>query len=152
MSTHYTGTKQETLALDTFIKLSRASETIHSHLAPHLARHDLTTGQFGTMEALYHMGEMAQVDIGRRLLKSPGNITVVLDNLERRGLVIRKRDRSDRRRLLVRLSDKGRDMIAAIFPKHLVEIVRCFDTLSESERKELGQLCRKLGRAVQDME
>jgi len=95
---------------------------------------------------------MAQVDIGHKLLKSPGNITVVLDNLERRGLVIRKRDQSDRRRLLVRLTAKGREMIAAIFPKHLGEIVRCFNTLSESEQNHLGQLCRKLGRAVRELE
>lgn len=149
MGTHYIGTTREQLALDAFIKLSRATETVHSHLAPHLADHALTTGQFGVLEALHHLGPMHQVDIGRKLLKSPGNITVVLDNLERRALVERKRDPSDRRKLLVNLTAAGRKLIDRVFPVHLEAIVTCFQSLSESEQQQLGRLCRKLGTGSQ---
>ncbi len=145
MGTHYSGGTRERLALDTFIKLSRSTETIHSYLTPRLADHDLTTGQFGVLEALYHLGAMPQVNIGRKLLKSPGNITVVLDNLERRSLVERKRDPADRRKLLVNLTETGTALIERIFPLHVAAIVTCFQSLSESEQEQLGKLCRKLG-------
>ena len=148
MGTRYDGTTEQKRALSTFIKLSRASETIHGHLYPLLSRHQLTNGQFGVMEALFHLGEMAQVDIGRKLLRSPGNVTVVLDNLERRGFIIRKRDNRDRRRLIVRLTDKGHHLIADIMPDHISEILRSFSCLDAAEQEELGRLCKKLGFAV----
>jgi MarR family 2-MHQ and catechol resistance regulon transcriptional repressor len=102
-------------------------------------------GQFGTLEALLHLGPLCQRDLGRKLLRSGGNITVVVGNLARRGLVRRVRGPRDRRFVTVTLTDKGRRLIGGIFPRHVRHVVREMRALSPPERAELGRLCRQLG-------
>ena len=58
-----------------------------------MAAFDLTISQFGVLEALYHKGPLCQRDIAAKILKSTGNITMVIDNLEKRELVRRERIR-----------------------------------------------------------
>jgi MarR family 2-MHQ and catechol resistance regulon transcriptional repressor len=141
----YRGDRAERLALSTYLKLTRASEGLWNRLAPGLARADLTTSQFGVLEALYHLGPMHQRDLGQRILKSSGNMTLVIDNLERRGLVRRERSAEDRRFILVHLTGEGERLIRRVFPGHAEAITRELAVLTREEQRTLGNLCRKLG-------
>ena len=145
MPTHYRGTPQEELALNTFIKLTRANSMLESRLADRCTMQDLTTSQFGVLEVLYHLGPMCQNAIGMKLLKSGGNMSLVIENLEKRSLIHRERDPEDRRRLIVSLTDAGRRMISEIFPGHAAAITSELSVLSPQEQETLGALCRKLG-------
>lgn len=87
MGTHFKGTPTEQRTLNAFIKLMRATESLNSRLNKHLSDADLTVSQFGTLEALLHLGPLNQRTIGEKLLKSGGNVTMVIDNLERCGHV-----------------------------------------------------------------
>jgi MarR family 2-MHQ and catechol resistance regulon transcriptional repressor len=145
MPTHYRGRAQERAALDTYIKLMRAADSVTARLDPLMRVADLTVGQFGTLEALLHLGPLCQRDLGRKLLRSGGNITVVIGNLARRGLVRRARDPRDRRFVTVTLTDKGRRLIGGIFPRHVRHAVREMRALSAPEQAELARLCRLLG-------
>src|ERR1700690_3197649 len=111
MPTHFNGDPNERRALDAYIKLSRASGTLDARLAANLARLGLTSGQLGVMEALMHLGPLSQGELGRKLQRSGGNVTTVIDNLERRNLVARTRNRDDRRVVTVDLTKAGRRMI-----------------------------------------
>ncbi len=133
------------LALSTYLKLTRASEGLWNRLAPGLAREDLTTSQFGVLEALHHLGPMHQCDLGERILKSSGNMTLVIDNLEKRGLARRERSADDRRFILVHLTDEGERLIRRVFPGHAAAITRELAALTQEEQRTLGHLCRKLG-------
>ena len=146
MPSHYNGSADEVRALDAYIKLVRATESILGCMSQKLAADKLTVSQFGALEALLHLGPMSQRQLGTKLLKSSGNITMVVDNLEKRGLVQRRRDASDRRVVTVSLSDEGRALIQGLFPRHAREIVDELGALSGAEQEELGRLCRKLGR------
>lgn len=150
MATKHRGAPEETLALDTFIKLSRASESFDTRLARHASLEDLTLTQFAVLEALYHLGTLTQRDIGAKLLKSGGNITLVIDNLEKHGHVYRRRCESDRRRIYVELTDAGRTLISRVFPRQLAAIVHEMSVLSPDEQRQLGGLLRKLGRGHAD--
>src|SRR5579885_88574 len=143
MPTHFTGEAPLVRALDAYIKLSRASDTLDSRLAAALAREGLTTGQLGVLEALLHLGPLSQTDICRKLLRSGGNVTTVIDNLERQHLVRRKRRSDDRRVVTVELTATGRRLIGRGFPGHARRIAAA---LAAAEQIELGRLCRKLGR------
>lgn len=145
MGTHYTGSSSEKNTLNTFIKLMRATESINNRLNRHLAEVDLTVSQFGALEALYHLGPLNQRAIAEKLLKSGGNITMVIDNLEKSGYVKRKKDPQDRRAVLIHLTKKGDEFISDFFPKHLDKIKKEFSVLTESEKKELAAMCKKLG-------
>lgn len=145
MGTHYTGSSSEKNTLNTFIKLMRATESINNRLNKHLAEVDLTVSQFGTLEALYHLGPLNQRAIAEKLLKSGGNITMVIDNLEKSGYVTRKKDPQDRRAVLIHLTEKGDEFINEFFPKHLDKIKKEFSVLTDSEKKQLAAMCKKLG-------
>lgn len=145
MGTHYSGSKSEKHTLNAFIKLMRASESINARLNRHLADADLTLSQFGTLEALYHLGPLNQRAIGEKILKSGGNITMVVDNLEKTGFVVRKKDPNDRRAVLIHLTKKGDEFISDFFPKHLEKIKEEFSVLSDREKETLAELCKKLG-------
>lgn len=145
MGTRYLGTKDEVRALDTFIKLVRAAESVSSRINRHLADTDLTVSQFGVLEALFHMGPLYQRDLAEKLLKSGGNMTLVIDNLEKRELVTRVREAEDRRCIKVCLTDKGKQLISQIFPSHVTTVVNQMSILSPDEQEELGRLCRRLG-------
>jgi len=101
--------------------------------------------QFAVLEALYHLGPLCQTEIGQKLLRSSGNITMVIDNLEKRSYVKRERKKEDRRFMLVRLADDGLELIRKVFPAHAAVIASEMSVLSESEQDTLAQLCRKLG-------
>ncbi len=147
MPTHYSGNREEVLALNTFIKLTRATESLMARLAQRNTHPGLTTSQFGVLETLYHLGPMCQSELGSKLLKSGGNITMVIDNLEKHGLVQRVRGTEDRRFITVSLTDAGRKLIEEVFPGHAHAITEEMDTLTSEEQQALGDLCRKLGKS-----
>lgn len=149
MPTAHKGSPAEVAALDAYIKLMRAAETVTSRAHGNLG--DLTITQFGVLEALYHRGPLCAGDIAKKILKSAGNLTLVLSNLERDGLIARKRDRSDARRWIISLTKTGRNRIAALFPQVAASITAEFSHLSPAEQAMLGELCKKLGRGRSDV-
>ncbi len=152
MPTHYEGTPEEINALNAFIKLTRAADTLYAHLTQRKSMGNLTVRQFGVLESLYHLGPMRQGEISAKLLKSGGNITLVVDNLEKSGLVLRTRDTEDRRAVTVSLTEEGRELIAGLFPRHVANIVREFSILTQEEQQQLGELCRMLGKQERDIQ
>ena len=146
MPTHYTGTRTEMRTLDTFIKLSRCHDSVIARLAERNTIGDLTFSQFAVLEALYHLGHLTQGEISNKILKSTSNITTVIDNLERNGLVRRERNEKDRRVIHVHLTEAGSKKVVAVLPKHVGALVEEFSVLSESEQLTLGELCKKLGK------
>lgn len=131
--------------LSIYTKLMRAAESVTARVHRPLAGYDLTISQFGVLEALYHKGPLCQRDAAAKILKSTGNITLVIDNLEKRRLVRRERDPADRRYLTVHLTDAGRAMIAEVFRTISEAICREMAALSPDEQEQLGAICRKLG-------
>jgi len=149
MPTHYHGTPDEIRALDTWIKLTRAVDSFGARLADAGTCADVTISQFGVLEALHHLGPLRQGEISAKLLRSGGNITLVVDNLEARGLVRRERAVNDRRVVTVSLTEAGETLIAELFPQHVCAIVEEMSVLTADEQETLGRLCRKLGKKLQ---
>ena len=160
MSKHFRGTEKQERALDAYVKLLRATETVDSVVMSELPpRHTqkrrvpgtpvdgarLSPSQFGVLEALHHVGPMCLTELARKILKTSGNLTMVVGNLEKRGLVTRVRQAADRRYYLVSITEKGRKLIRRVFPEHLERIVKAMAALTPSEQQALGALCRKLG-------
>ena len=138
-------TKPTYRVLNTYTKLMRAAESVTSRVHRVLSAPKLTISQFGVLEALFHKGPLCQRDIAAKILKSTGNITLVIDNLEKQGLVRRERDNEDRRYLTVHLTETGTNLITKVFAD--VEAAIAFEmvSLTEDEQDLLGSLCKKLG-------
>ncbi|GFO60637.1 MarR family transcriptional regulator [Geomonas silvestris] len=138
-------TNLKSLALGTYTKLMRAAESATNRTSKVMTAAGLTISQFGVLEALYHKGPLCQRDIAAKILKSTGNITLVIDNLEKNGLVRRERDSEDRRFLTVHLTEAGTGLIAKVFADVEAAIVADLATLTAEEQETLGRLCKKLG-------
>jgi MarR family transcriptional regulator, 2-MHQ and catechol-resistance regulon repressor len=150
MPTHFRGPKQSIRALNAFINLARASDSLMARLSLQLDSEGLTTGQFGILEALLHLGPMCQKTLAEKLLRSGGNITLVVDNLEKHGWVRRERQEDDRRKILVHLTPEGRRVISEVFPRHVDAVVKEMGRLEPQEQEALRSICRKLGRVSEE--
>lgn len=139
------GQKEDLETLRTYVKLARATDTVTAATHRHLAKENLTISQFGVLEALYHLGSMCQKDVAKKVLKTTANITTVIDNLQKRGLVERVRSTEDRRYISLHITPEGAELIERIFPGHLQGIVESFKILTAEEQAQLAKLCKKLG-------
>ncbi len=139
----FIGSKKHILALNTFIKLIRSTNGVCNDVHDHFLS-ELTVSQFGIMEALYHLGPMSQKKLASKILKSPGNITTIINNLERNKLVKREVNNEDRRYYTIHLTYNGRLMIERIFPAHADIVLDRFSVLTETEQSILGELLKKL--------
>ena len=133
---------EHALALKLWVVLSRAQVAIEAHAAAQVARHGLTTAEFGVLEALYHKGPMLLNEVQRRILVSSGGITYLVDRLEKRGLVERRDCPGDRRARLAALTPEGETLVGAIFPAHAATIRGALSGLSAAETEEAARLLR----------
>lgn len=147
MPTHFHGDTNVMRALNTFIKLTRATETLLTRLNQRKTIHPLSPSQFAVLEALYHLGPLTQGQVSAKVLKSTGNITLVIDNLEKRGYVRRVREQEDRRMVTIHITESGKALIAQIFPAHARAICEELSVLTEEEQEILSRLCLKLGKS-----
>jgi MarR family 2-MHQ and catechol resistance regulon transcriptional repressor len=149
MPTHFKGCKQTERALSAYINLIRASDSLVSKASAQLEESGMTLGQFAVLEALHHLGPMCQHTLAKKLLRSGGNITLVVDNLEKRGWVRRERQKDDRRTVQIHMTPKGARLIAKVFPEHAAAITKIMNELTEGEQEELRRIAGKLGHGAE---
>jgi len=127
-----------------YIQLSRAAEAIAATLQPALAAEGLTAGQLGVLEAIVTQGPMSLRSLGERLFRSPPNMTIVVDNLERDGLARRVRSDTDRRVVLVEITSEGQRRFRRAYPLYGRLITEFIGVLSAGEQARLSALCGRL--------
>ncbi|MDH3267570.1 MAG: MarR family transcriptional regulator [Ignavibacteria bacterium] len=145
MGTHYKGSRRTIDSLNSYTKLIRSAESLSSKINLALNDFGLTESQFGVLDALFHLGPMKHKEIGKKILKSGGNITMVINNLERRQLVQRKRGEKDKRQFIIHLTQKGKNKFQELLPHIVKKIKKYFEMLSKEEQKELQRLCKIVG-------
>ncbi len=146
MPTHFQGSPEQRRALDLWIKLARACEAFAFRTSKPIMDAGLTPMQFGVLETLLHLGPLMPSQLAEKHLKSRNNVTVVIDHLERDGLVVRKRCLSDRRAQWIHLTDAGRECIEGVFPKFVDAVVQDSSILTIEEQDQLSALLKKLGK------
>ncbi|GGO17817.1 MarR family winged helix-turn-helix transcriptional regulator [Deinococcus humi] len=145
MPNRFSGNDTERSALEAYIKLWRAAQAVETAANRHLSDHGLTLSQFAVLEALYHLGPLSQRQLADKILRSSGNLTMVIDNLERDHQVSRERNPADRRAFQISLTDAGRNLIERILPGHVRGIQALFSVLEPDEVQQLSALTRRLG-------
>lgn len=138
-------TAPDSPALRLWIILSRAYHAVEAHARADFSRQGLTPGEFGALEALYHLGPLSLGTLQEKILVSSGGITWVADRLEERGLLVRSPSPTDRRVTLVRLAPDGRALMDRIFPMHREVLERALGGMPESEMSTLADALRRLG-------
>lgn len=139
------------LALDTWIKLARSHSVVYKKTNEDIRNYGLTLPQFGVIEAIGHLGPLKVGELCKKMLVTGGNMTLVLDNLERNELIERTFSKNDRRAIVINLSEKGKRLFDEIFIQHAEFIGDLFSVLTQNEQKQLGTLLKKLGLGIQNL-
>lgn len=111
-------------------------------------RYGLTPTQFDVITCLGSQEGITQQELSEHLSVTKGNITSLIDRMERDGLVERRADPSDRRCYRLFLTRKGRRLLQRIIPAHEKQIARLFSSLSAEERALLQNLLRRLEQSL----
>lgn len=146
MPTRHEGPEPERLALDVFIKLSRAHAKIGRAVHAPLRDQGITETQFGVLDTLHHAGPLPISAIAEKNLCSQNSLSTVIDTMEKNGLVHRERLKEDRRIVHVTLTERGQSLYQELWPAHLTRIVEATAKLDTDELSQLNELLRKLGR------
>lgn len=109
-----------------------------------LSEYNLTIAQFGVLEVLYHLGDLKICEIIEKTLSTSGNMTVVINNLERDGYIQRYTSAEDKRVSMISLTEKGKILIAEVFPIHVARVYKHFENLNYDEKEQLLLLLKKL--------
>lgn len=140
--------KHEDIVLRAHIELSRSLIKIRAKEIAWLADRDLTLPQFGILESLHHLGKLSVSQITKLTLSTPGNMTVIVKNLQSKGLISALSSDEDRRIKILEITDEGTKIMETIFKHHVENLTSWYDkALSEEEIKVLSVLLRKLEKA-----
>ncbi|MGG1634526.1 MarR family winged helix-turn-helix transcriptional regulator [Paenibacillus sp. NRS-1760] len=137
-------------SLDLFIALSRASQWVNAHADRDIRKNGLNRTEFGVLELLYHRGPQPLQQIGEKVLMSSGNITYVVDKLEKKQMVRRRASTTDRRLIYAELTDDGKQFVEDIFPAHEDAIKQAVNGLTTEEKQLASKLLKKLGKFAQE--
>ncbi|MBB5855549.1 MarR family winged helix-turn-helix transcriptional regulator [Amycolatopsis umgeniensis] len=132
-------------------RLSRLNRVLDGELRKTFARHDLDRSSFDVLATLRRAGTLTPADLMRSAMITSGAVTQRLDRLEERGLVARAPDETNGRRVLVDLTEKGRELIDRALPDHVDTEHRLLKAVSPVERDELAALLRNLLQSLGDV-
>jgi MarR family transcriptional regulator, 2-MHQ and catechol-resistance regulon repressor len=137
--------------LKLWVVLSRAYGAVSREAELDIARHGLTSMEFGILEVLHHKGPLLLGEIQRKVLVTSGGITYLVDRLEAKGLVKRQQCPNDRRARYAVLTPAGAALIRRIFPAHAKAIARALSGLGNAEQVQATKLLRRLGVAAAEL-
>jgi DNA-binding MarR family transcriptional regulator len=127
-----------------WLHLLRITRRAERMAAEQLREWELSYAQFDVIAQLGGSEGMTQQELARRLLVTEGNVTQLLDKLERRSLVRRCPEGRTKR---VILTPEGRSLFAEAVPAHEEWQAARFAALSDAEQRELLRLLKRLDRA-----
>ena len=126
------------------IGIMRASNLLVDDLKKTLKNYPINATEFSVMEFLYSKGEKSIQEIRDRILLASGSATYVVDNLEKKGYVIRKISQKDKRVTYIGLTETGMKLIDDIFPIHKKNTKRIFEKINDKELVILKEILKKI--------
>jgi DNA-binding MarR family transcriptional regulator len=129
-----------------WLRLYAATSVIEREMRRFLrTRFATTLPRFDLMAALERAPDgLTMGDLSRRLMVTGGNVTAIVDSLERDGLAERRSPASDRRTSYVALTESGRAAFAAMAREHEQWIGRLLAEMPDGEVDRLAELLADL--------
>jgi len=137
-----------TSGIHLWLVLWKAYDAVREHADRHIHSLGLGFSDFGVLEVLLHKGPMPVNALGEKIRLTSGSITTLVDRLEKKGLVERRDDKSDRRARVVHLTAAGRKLIGCAFADHEAAMEKATAGLTLSEKAQGAELLKKLGKSA----
>ena len=134
------------------IGFSRITNYLQREVSLLCNQHELTQTQFAILEVLYSKGELLVGEIQKLILSTPGNVPYVINNLIKKGYVIKVNVESDKRCSRISLTPAGKEKIMEILPAHDNLLTEKFELLAASEKDELLSLIFKFRNGLKEEE
>ena len=131
-----------------WVAVARACHAIERALAAKLAPLDLKPAQLDVLMNLYRHPGMSQHDLARKLLVGRSNITMLLPQLESRGLLRREGDERDKRVLRLTLTEAGTDLLMQALKVHMALIEKAMSQSTTAECDMLGDQMRRVAEVL----
>lgn len=98
--------------------LLRSADAVRRYMAERLAGHGITLQQYNVLRILRGARgqDIATLEVANRMIEKTPGITRLIDRLERRGWVERKRCPEDRRRVYCRITSRGLAFLGKLDP------------------------------------
>lgn len=166
VSRYISRAEQTSLAYVAYLDLIEVAEYLRGEMAQQLANFDLTTAEYGLLEAVFRDGPQFQEPLREKLRCSKQHVSRVVERLERAGYVRRRasslkpapeqrwvnpkeaasvdRPRRGHRIRMVKLTPAGEETMKRIFPKRTKVVKALMRVLDGREQRSLSRLCRKL--------
>ena len=110
-----------------------AQKYITKSLETTLKPYNITAGQWNLINQLDEAGELSQKELANLTHKEQATITRYLDTLERKGLVVRNKHKTDRRAHVVSTTDKAHDLIRDVLPLTAVTADRLIEGIDQQD-------------------
>lgn len=134
-------------AMATFGRLGRVAAHLTRAVESVPEAHGLTLGEADLLWCLRRSGApftLTPSVLSRTLMLSPAGTTGRLDRLESAGLVERRLDPDNRRSILVRLTEEGREVADRVVTEHVANEAELLAPLSAAERRAFDRALRTL--------
>ena len=147
--TKWSESRIEQGAVAAWMRLARVYQKIDRRSAEAFRNEGLSTAQFDVLAQVGAAEGCSQQELADRLLVTKGNVSQLLDKMQKRGWIERRQDGRGRGNLLY-LTPEGLRIRSAVVPAQEKRIARLFDGLTASERDQLSLLLRKLERSLDE--
>ncbi|PSJ64420.1 MarR family winged helix-turn-helix transcriptional regulator [Kumtagia ephedrae] len=127
-----------------WVSVARACHAVERALGAALQPLDLKPAQLDVLMNLHRHPGMSQHELARRLLVGRSNITMLLPQLESRGLLRREGDEKDRRVLRLTLTEAGEALLQEALKVHTALIEKVMAAFSPSECDLVGEHMRRI--------
>ena len=128
-----------------WLRLMRVFQKVDRVSGERLRAWDLSVGQFDVLAQVGAAEGIVQQELADSLLVTKGNVCQLLDRMEGRGLILRRREGRNNR---IFLTEEGRRLFDEVVPAHEAFIAERFSALARAEQERLHELLRKLDRAL----
>lgn len=124
--------------------LRRAHQRASASFAVALSSEGLTPAQFFAMARLRERGELSQNLLGRMSAMDPATIQGVIKRLSERGHIERAPDPNDRRRMILRLTSRGENLIDSLLGSIEAATAQVLSPLSPEEQNTLREYLQRI--------
>ncbi|PZO93995.1 MarR family winged helix-turn-helix transcriptional regulator [Streptococcus halichoeri] len=130
-------------AVKAMVVMRKAFRTVDARVSESYKPYALTPTQFAVLDVLYAKGPLKIGELIDSMLATSGNMTVVINNMVKKGWVKRDACPNDKRSFLVTLTAKGQAVIEQALPAHIAQVEEVFSVLTPAEQEQLITLLKK---------
>lgn len=144
----------ERIASRTNIELLKTKDMLEEVHDRFFQSYDLSNTKFNVLVILYKgcTEEMYMSKIGERMLLSNANITGLIDRLEEQSLVKRVRSKEDRRKIVIKITEKGINSVEKVMEDYIKWSKKLMEVLTVEENNQLIKLLKTLQQGIIEVE